>query len=144
MPSQIDSREIRPQRFRPHSDERPEAVERIGAHQIDRPESARVIKRDPAAIFGIEQQMVMFLHIVGVDSPAPRHAEVEDQRIAPVGIDQAIFGAAGEAGDSRPGQPLTQVDRHGMAQVGTACLDMAQPLSVQYGTQTCDRGFHFR
>ena len=37
-----------------------------------------------------------------IDPPAPRHAEVEDHRVAAVGVDQAIFGAPAKPGHPRP------------------------------------------
>ena len=53
----------------------------------------------------------------GIDPPASRHAEMEDHRVAAVGLDQPIFGAPAEPGDARAGQPLAQVRRERPAQI---------------------------
>ena len=76
----------------------------------------------------LEHQMVMLAELVGIDPPGARHAEVEDHRVAAVGVDQAVFGAPAERGDPCTRQPLAKIDRKGPAQVGAARLDAADSL----------------
>ena len=80
----------------------------------------------------------MLAELARVDPPVARHAEVEDHRVAAVGVDQPIFGAAAEAGHPRAGQPLAEVDREGPAQVGAARLDaaMRRPSSTRARPRT--------
>ena len=70
----------------------------------------------------------------GIDPPAPRHAEVEDQRVAAVGVDQPIFGAPAEPGDPRPGQPLAKVDRE---TPGAGRRGAARPARAARPSSTC-------
>ena len=81
------------------------------AHQVERAEAARVVEREPPALVGLDQQMIVLADLGRVDPPAARHAEMEDQRVAAVGVDQPIFRAAAKPGDPRAGQPLAEVDR---------------------------------
>ena len=87
--------------------------------------------------------MIVDQRLLRVDPPAPRHAEVEDEAVAAIGIDQPIFGPARKTGHRRPGQPLPQIDRHRPAQVGAVGDDAGQPLAVQHGGEAPDGGFDF-
>ena len=69
---------------------------------------------------------------------------MEYQRILTVGMDKAIFGAPPKRIDSRAGQPLTQIDRDGPAQVRTARFCADDHLAFKHRTQAGDCGFHFR
>ena len=48
---------------------------------------------------------------LGIDPPVAGHAEVKDERVAAIGIDQAIFRAAAKPGHPGAGQPLAEVLR---------------------------------
>ena len=97
-------------RFRAERAERLPSLELVGLEQINRPEPARVVERQAAVCVGHDQQMVVLFLAIMIDPPAPGHAKVEDQRIAAVGMDEAVFGSAAEAGDLCPGEPLAEVD----------------------------------
>ena len=64
-----------------------------------------------------------------------RHAEMEDEGVAAVGLDQPIFGAPAEPGDAGAGQPLAQVGRERPAQVRAAQLDRRDPPALQHGAR---------
>ena len=90
------------------------------------------------------QQMVVLADLRRIDPPAARHAEMEDHRVAAIGVDQPIFGAPAEAGDPRAGQPLAQIGRERPAQVGAARLDARDaggPSSTRL--KPADGGFDF-
>ena len=74
---------------------------------------------------GHQQQMIVRQDFPRIDPPFARHAEMEDERIAAIAVDQPIFGAAVKAHHDRPRQPLAQIGRDGAAQIGTARLTRA-------------------
>src|SRR3546814_1956050 len=75
--------------------------------------------------------------------PAAGHAEVEDQRIAAIGVDQAVFGAPPQPCHARAGHPLSQVGRYRPPQFGAARLHPDERLAFQHRTQPADGGFDF-
>jgi hypothetical protein len=72
-----------------------------------------------------------------------RHAEVKDERVAAVGVDETVLRPAAEAGHDRAGQPLTEVDRKRAAQIRTPRFDRVQPPPVQDLRKPADGGFDF-
>ena len=103
---------------------RPDRASRSGA---DRRATAAARRRSRSARWSCAPKRL------GIDPPAPRHAEMEDQRVAAIGVDQPIFGAPPQPGHARAGQPLAQVrrerrgaDRRGAARRASA----ARPSST--------------
>src|SRR5258705_9437603 len=127
----------------------PERLERrpvgkpVGADQIKRPEPPRVVKRQPPALVRLDQEMVMLADLARVDPPVTRHAEMEAQSVAAVGVDQPVFRAAAEADDPLSRQSLAEVDRQRAAQVGPARLDPLDPAAVEHMGKAADGGFNF-
>jgi hypothetical protein len=78
-----------------------------------------------------------------IDPPTPRHAEMEDQRVATIAIDKPIFRAPPQSADDRARHPLAQVDGDRFAQIRTARLHPRQALAKQYGLEPADGGFDF-
>jgi hypothetical protein len=94
--SQMARRQAGAQRLGAQRGERAPLFQRVGLHQIDRAEPARVVEREGMAMAGFDQQVVVLAQRLGIDPPAPRHAQMEDHRAAPFGVDQAIWpGATG-------------------------------------------------
>src|SRR3546814_15541029 len=55
---------------------------------LSRAETARIVKGEPPSLLGLEHEMVVRSDLPGIDPPLAGHAEVEDERVAPIGIDQ--------------------------------------------------------
>src|SRR3546814_947913 len=87
---------FRAERLRPHFGEGREAAQRLGGNDVDRAETARIVKGEPPSLLGLEREMVVRSDLPGIDPPLAGHAEVEDERVAPIGIDQPIFGPPAE------------------------------------------------
>jgi len=81
---------------------------------------------------------------VWVNLPATRHAEVKNQRIAPIRLNQAIFGAPPKARHLGTLQPLPQIKGNGPTQIGAARFYARQPLSLQHSGKPTDGCFNFR
>ena len=111
--------------------------------QIKRAKTPGVIEHRQPPARCLNDKMVMLAVFTSVDHPAARHTEVKDQHIVAVGIDQAVFGAAAKPGDRRPGQPLSQVDRHGPTQVSAIGLRTLYRLAIKHGAKSGDGGFYF-
>jgi hypothetical protein len=71
------------------------------------------------------------------------HAEVKDQCIAAVGVDQPVFGSAAKLGHPRAREPLAKVDRESAAEIGAARLDARQPTPAKNPGEAADRRFNF-
>jgi hypothetical protein len=87
--------------------------------------------------------MVVRVHVSGVHPPLSRHSKVEDDRVAPVGMDEAELAAPAERRDGRTRQPLAQAGRKVSAKVGPAKLDSRDFTAEQHLFQSADRGFDF-
>ena len=89
---------------------------------------------DPAGA-GLQQHMVMALDRCRIEPHPPRHAEVEDERVAAAGIHQPELGAPRQAGDARTRQPPDQIDGQRPAQVRAARLDARDLGAIQHRAQ---------
>ncbi len=118
-------------------------MEAIGAHEVDRAEAPWIVQGKQVAVSGLDQKMVMRPDLGRIDSPTSRHAEMEDQRVAAIGFNEPIFGAAGQRCDGRASQPLPQIDRNGEAEIRAACLDTGQNRALQNRPKASDSGFDF-
>ena len=87
--------------------------------------------------------MVVLADLSRVDAPVPRHAEVEHERIAAVGVDQPIFGAPMKPDDPRAGQPLAEIDGERAAQIRAARLDPFDAAAVKHMGKAADGRFDF-
>ena len=85
----------------------------------------------------------MLFDLLWVDSPFARHAEVEDERVAAVRIDQPVFGATAKTCDMGAGQALPKVDRKRAPEVRTPRLHACDSLSLQNARQAADGGLDF-
>lgn len=137
-PARIEVRRLGPKR----SDRRPGA-QRLRRDQVHRAETPRVVERQPPPLVGLDQQMVVGIHLRRVDSPLSRHSEMENQRVAAVGPDQPELSPAAEPGHPCPCQPLAKVVREGPAEVGSARLDPHHSAAEQHPFEASDSGFDF-
>ena len=69
-------------------------------------------------VLGLQHQMIVLVRCFGIDPPAPAHAEMEHHRMVTVGMEDAVFRAARQGRDGRPGQRLHQIGREGAPHVG--------------------------
>ena len=92
---------------------------------------------------GFHDKMIVRQHLARIDSPAARHPEMEDHRVAAIGIDQPVFGASPEPGHHGTGESLAEIGGERPAQVGPARLDERDPLVLQYRAKPVDGGFDF-
>src|SRR6185503_5183108 len=76
--------------------------------------------------------MVVLERFRRIDPPVTGHAEVEDQAVAAIRVDDAVFGATMQADDASAGQPLAEVDGKRTPEVGTPCLDASDPTPIQH------------
>ena len=78
-----------------------------------------------------------------IDPPVARHAEVEHQSVAAVGVDQAVFGTAAKSAHPRPGKPLAKIDWKRATKVGATRLDARQAAALKHLGQAADRRLDF-
>src|SRR3546814_7763314 len=82
--------------------------------------------------------MVVRSDLPGIDPPLAGHAEVEDERVAPIGIDQPIFGPPAEPYHLRTRQPLAKIGREGVTQIRPPRLDRHQPQPLRSEEHTSE------
>ena len=104
-------------------------LQAIGPHQVERAEAASIVEGDAAAFVSVDDEMVVLPDLVRVHPPLPRHAEMEHKRIAAIGADQAIFGAASKPSDPRTRQPLPEIHRKRPPEVRAPSFDPSDPPS---------------
>ena len=90
-----------------------------------------------------QHEMIVLLDGLGLDPPAARHAEVEDHRLAAIGVDQAIFGAAAQRRDFRSGHRLDQAGWERAAQVRAIDRHAGDSLPLKVARQAAHGGFDF-
>src|SRR3546814_10310847 len=56
---EIAGRESVAERLRPHFGEGREAAQRLGGNDVDRAETARIVKGEPPSLLGLEHEMVV-------------------------------------------------------------------------------------
>lgn len=140
--SQIGWREIRTERFGPQRGKCRKGIQRLSFQQIKRSESPRIIQGQCSA-GGFENQMIMLADRIRIETPPARHAEMEDHRVAPVGIDQAIFGPAVKSGHNGARHPLPQILGDRTAQIGPSGFDGYEPLAEQGRLKSTHSCFDF-
>jgi hypothetical protein len=117
--------------------------QRSAIDEIDRAEPARVIQRQCAPCPGLDHQMIVLADFIGIDSPAPAHAEVKHHGLPAIAVDESVFGAAAEPGYPRTGQRLHQLRRKRAAQVRAAGLDTGDHLPIENMGKAAHGGFDF-
>ena len=68
---------------------------------------------------------------------------MEHKRIAAIGADQAIFGAASKLSDPRSGETLPEIHRKRPPEVGPPSFDPSDPPSNEDPFQTADGSLDF-
>ena len=133
-------REVATERLRSASGNERVRAEAVGGRYVERSEASRIVQGD-AALGGFEQHMVVRRVLRRVEAQAAGHAEVEDDAVAAVGVDQPIFGAATDRCDARALQTLAEIGRDRPAQIGAAHLHAGQPFALYERRDAAHRGF---
>ena len=136
--------DLKVERLRSERLERRPNLELIGGKQVERSEPSGIVKRDAAALFSLNQEMVVFLDLSRVDPPPAGHAEVEDQGVSPIGIDEPVLCPSAQRPDTRSGQALAEIDRHRTTQIGAPGLDRGDAPAEQHALQAANGGLDFR
>ena len=87
--------------------------------------------------------MIVLLKPSVIDPPAPRHAKVEDHRVAAIGIDQPVLRAAPEFRHLGTSKPLAEIVGEGVAQIGTARLHPGDPPPRENALQSANGRLDF-
>jgi len=119
-------------------------VELSGRKEIDGAEPTGIVEHDHELLVRLEKEMVVRAELIRIDAPLARHAEVEDHRVAAVGVDQPIFAAAAEASDSRAGHPLAEPFRKRPPEIRAARLYAPQFAAEKNLLKPAYGGFDFR
>ena len=90
-----------------------------------------------------KHQVIVQANIFRIDPPTAGHAQMENHRLPPVRMDQAVFGAAPKTGYGCASQRLDQVNGEWAAQVGPARLNPDEPCAIQIARQSAYGGFDF-
>jgi hypothetical protein len=78
-----------------------------------------------------------------IDAPAAGHAEMENHRVAAVGVDQPKFGTATKAGDLGACKPLPKILGEGSPEVGPARFHARDPVSLEDALKATDGRLDF-
>src|SRR6185369_2382855 len=90
------------ERLGPERLERRPVLELVRSDQVERAEAARIVERYHPAVIGLKDEVIVLADRARIDPPVSRHAEVEHQSVAAVGVDQAVFGTAAKPAHPRP------------------------------------------
>jgi hypothetical protein len=77
-----------------------------------------------------DQDVIVLLDLRRIDPPSARHAEVENQSVAAIGIDQSIFGPPAEARYTSANQALAKTVWHRPPQVRAAEFEPLDPATI--------------
>ena len=138
--------ELVAQRLRPQRRQQRVAVESVGPGHRHQAESAGVVEPDVGPVVGGQQDMVMRSgrpQVLADGHPA-RHAEMDDQHLIVVQMDQDVFGAPPDGDDPAAGQPLDHAVGERDAQIGPALLDPGQHPPLHLHGEPAADGFDFR
>jgi hypothetical protein len=87
--------------------------------------------------------MVVLAKLAWIDPPVTGHAEMENEGVAPVGIDKSIFGAAPERDHARSGKPLAKVMRQRTPQIRPTRLDHVDATAHEDSREAADGSLDF-
>ena len=130
-------------RLRPHLSDGAPSLHFSGRDEVDGSEAPRVVESNAPALVRFHQQMIVHKYLVGVDPPLSRHAEVEHQRVSPIGRDQSELSAPSEPRDRRSRQPLAKIGWERSAQIRSAQLHPGNPPAEKHFLEPTDGGFDF-
>ncbi len=151
-------RKIRPvkaiaQRLWPKTRQQGMRLGRFGFHQIHRAKTAGVVKGNLRPARHMQHDMVMLLRGgMGVDIFAknrprhqhpPRHAQMDQQRLARIQICQNILRPPPQRQNPRARQPRGHIGRKRPAQIGTIDLCPFNHAPLHRGQKPRAHGFHF-
>ena len=88
--------------------------------------------------------MVVLLSLGRINAPPARHAEMKDERVAAIRIDQPVFRASTKPGDLRAGQPLSQIHRERPAQVRASRFNARDSPALEDALEATNGGLDFR
>ena len=103
-----------------------------------------VIQRDYPPARRFQNEMIVLFDFRRVNTPTTRHPQMKYQHVLPVGIDQAIFGAAPQRLYPCARQPLAQIGWDWPTQVCTARFRTNNQFAFKDRPQAGDSRFHFR
>ena len=112
--------------------------------QIERPKTPGIVEGEPPSFICFDDEMVMLLNFAGIDPPATRHAEMEDQRVTPIRIDHAVLGSAPQSDNPPAGQPLAQIDWKGAPKIGPSRFYAGDSMAIEHALQAANGGLDFR
>ena len=114
------------------------------AHQVERAEPARVVERQPPALVGLDQEMVVLADLAGSIRQWPDMPRWKTN-VSPRSVSiRPYLARRPKPGDPRAGQPLAEVDRQCPAQIGPARLDPLDPPAVEHIAQGRGQWFRLR
>lgn len=87
--------------------------------------------------------MIVLEQLERIESHAARHAEVENHRVAAIGIDKAVFGAAAAGDDGGTGEALAETFGERPAQAVAVEGDAGELVPGPGGGQAAHDGFDF-
>ena len=81
--------------------------------------------------------------LIRFDPPAAAHPQMKDHGLPAVEVDEAVFGAATQAGNGGSGHGLDQIGGEGATQVRAIHADPRDSFAIKITGKAADRGFDF-
>lgn len=144
--SKIGRAECVGERLWPQTTEQPVRIELGRWCQVNGPEPARIVEDDSLSRLCQHLDVIMAVmprgHVIGRlrgqirDQDAPGHAQMQDQRLVAIKINQHILGPSAHGQGHPAGQPLGEPIRKRPAQIGATHLDRNQPVANQHRLKT--------
>ena len=139
----FSSARVEVERLGPERLERRPLFELVRAHQVERTEPPRIVEREPPPLLGLDDEMVVLADLARVDPPVAGHSEMEDQRVAAVGVDQSIFGASSEGRSPERRSGAGRDRPAALAEVRPPRFDPLDPPAFEHSGKPANGGFDF-
>src|SRR5690606_11434898 len=144
---QHGARELVAERLRAELLEELVIEEPVVGDEVHRAEAARVVEADLGTVLENEDDMVVRIARDGRgrldQNHPPRHAEMDEESLAAVEVNEDVLGAAAESLDAPPFEPLAEPGRQRKAEIGTPLLDAGQTPPLHPERQSAPHGFDF-
>ena len=95
------------------------------------------------AVVRLYEHVVVLFNRTRIHPPPPGHAEVKDERVAAIGVDEAVFRSPPEPDDPGSRKPLAKVLRHRPPEVCASELNLRDPTPIQHARKPANGGLDF-
>ena len=115
----------------------------VRLEKIERTEAPGIIERKPPAFLRFYDEVIVLRSFRWIDPPVAGHSQMKHERIAAIGLDQAVFCPPAKSDHASPDKPLAKIHRKRTPQVRPPRLDLRDTPALEDLSQSADGRLDF-